>query len=314
MSGQGGTKNNGRRKRNNRSRSNPIRDYTGVKKPEEGSSQSNSQSLNSLSRYAGGIGDIGSGSTVRDNTGHSSDNSGSGQSDSRNSSDYNIGTKETTGSAQQGSRGGQPQSANDVTELLQLVNEAIQDQRTGQWRNPKYRSPIFSSLVDQLKGNLATMNSIILPPLIKAQLGNVLAPLRAEAERLGDRFFDIAMADLDRGRVDRIDKLLWLSGINQIRLKLAQESMFESVNQYVKEHYASDPADPDASTFFLPSQKEAQLAETWKRVDELIQAGMALIRETIQFNVAGQPHELVIITIAEKPMNTPATSILDIGQ
>lgn len=203
---------------------------------------------------------------------------------------------------------------NDLHGLMQLVQEALNDQRTRQWRNPHYRSPKISPLIDQLREKLVTTNSILLPPLIQAQLGQVLSPLREEAEAVGDIYFDLAMKDLNQGRVDRLDKLLWLSGINQIRLKMAQEEMFADVNKYIKENYASDPTDPQSATFFLPAENESKLAETWKRMHELMDAGLAMIRETIQFKVAGEKHDLVIVTIASLPMDTPPTSILDIGK
>lgn len=256
--------------------------------------ESNKQALRALSQYAGGV-----------SAGNPSSNGSSPVDDNANIlPDTSNSSSSTSGDNRQVNQE-EDISRNDLNAVMQAVMEALRDQRAGQWRNPKYRSPVFSSLVDQMKDRLTTLNSIVLPPLVKSQLANVLAPIRAEALKVGDRYFEKAMEDLDRGRVDRLDKLLWLSGINQVRLKLAKESMFESVNAYVKEHYASDPADPDAYTFFLPSEDEKQLAETWRRVNSLIQAGMAMVRETIKFNVGGQSHNLTIITIADKPMGQP---------
>lgn len=203
---------------------------------------------------------------------------------------------------------------NDVNELMQVVREALNDQRTHQWRNPRYRSPMISPIVDQLRNKLITMNSVILPPLIQSQLGHVLAPIREQAEAVGDPYFGLVMEDLSQGRVDRLDKLMWLSGVNQIRLKIAQEDMFEEVNEYIKTTYASDPTNPEDPTFFIPAETEAQLEETWKRVHELIDAGLAMIRETIQFKVAGESHELTILTIASNPIASPSSSIMDIGK
>lgn len=263
-----------------------------------GFDESNKQALWALSRYVSGI--SGKSSVSSQHTGVS--NHVPGLLGDPATTDNSGGTNQQVSQEQE-------ISLNDMNSIMQAVTEALRDQRAGQWRNPKYRSPVFSSLVDQMKDKLITLNSIILPPLVKSQLATVLAPIRAEALKVGDRYFELAMEDLDQGRVDRLDKLLWLSGINQVRLKLAKEAMFENVNAYVKEHYASDPADPDAYTFFLPSEDEPKLAETWKRVNDLISANMAMVRETITFNVGGQPHKLTIITIADKPIGQPDSLI-----
>lgn len=213
-----------------------------------------------------------------------------------------------------GDRGDESISLNDVNGLLQAVQEALNDQRTGQWRNPHYRSPMLSPIVEQMRSRLVTMNSILLPPLIKSQLGQILLPMKAEADKYGDPYFDMAMEDLDQGRVDRLDKLLWLSGVNQVRLRISQEEMFVNVNDYVKKHYASDPTNPQDPTFFLPSEDEIQLQETWARVHDLVDAGLAMIRETVKFKVAGDTHNLTILTITSVPLATPPSSILEINQ
>lgn len=192
---------------------------------------------------------------------------------------------------------------NDVNSILQAFVEAVQDQRVNRWRNPTYLTPKISPLIDKLRSKLITVNSIVLPPLIKSQLANMLEPMKKEAQELGDPYFQRALVDLDNGRIDRIELFMWMSGINQIRLRISQNAMFNNVNQYVKDHYFSDPTDPNDSTFYLPAESEPKLAETWKRIHELQKLGVLIIRETIKFKVVDTDHELTIITMADIPMD-----------
>lgn len=189
---------------------------------------------------------------------------------------------------------------NDYNNILTALTEAIRDQKQGRWRDPKYHTPKLNPLIDKLRDKLITTNSIILPAILKSQLAQVLSPIRAKAEALGDTYFQKAMQDIENGRVDRLERFMWLSGINQVRLMLAKDPMFRDINTYIMKTYGSDPTNPKHATFFIPAEEDSvRLEETWKRIHDLEKEGLIVKRGDIEFKLSNETHKLVILTIAD---------------
>lgn len=194
---------------------------------------------------------------------------------------------------------GHEPTLNDVSEYISEMQEALHDTRRRMFRKD-YSSPKLAPLVAKLEKKIPTLTRTILPPLIKNSLMKHLNPLVQRASDLGDKYIPKLMDDLDAGILEHIPHYLWLSYLNQTRLKYGKDPAFSDLRTYIKTKYNDDIADPSGHTAFVPA-KEAQYQSIWDKVEFLEEAGLVLVRENVVLrNTAlGEERNLAIITMSD---------------
>lgn len=191
---------------------------------------------------------------------------------------------------------------NDANELLDSIQHAIAETRNNMLIGRYHASAKLGPLIDQLNYKVPTLTSTLLPPFIKRALGDSLAPIRDEAEALQDKYFPVLLADIDMARVDRIPSLIWLSYLNQMRLKYAKEPVFTALRGYIQDHYFEDLADPAGHTGMVP-ERAPDTEDIWKQIDYLEARGHVVVREVINWVIPHDkdepPHPVAIITMSD---------------
>jgi len=188
---------------------------------------------------------------------------------------------------------------NDVSEYISEIQEALRDTRQRMFRKD-YTSPKLAPLVAKLERKVPTLPKMILPPLVKNVLMKNLGPMVQRATSLGDKYIPKLIADLDEGVLEHIPHYLWLSYLNQIRLKYGNDPAFADLRTYIKDKYNDDIADPSGHTAFVPAKTE-QYQPIWDKVEFLEEAGLVLVRENVVLrNTAlGEERNLAIITMSD---------------
>lgn len=180
-----------------------------------------------------------------------------------------------------------PLLPSEVADKIYDLKQAVQQARQSALRAGSLGAadaPLLDALIEQMQqdgnGGL-NLKQFIAPPVLRTVLKDTLGAIARSALEVGDRYAADLLMDIDKGRLDRLYLLSYLSVLNVIRLRYGKEPAFANVKDYIFQKYGQDITDPEAAMGFLP-ERSPQTEYMWKTVDTLVHHNKLLVRETVK--------------------------------